>query len=220
MFGKIFSNLVDFLFPKEVEALELEALSPADLLEKLTPAKELDQNTQAIWNYADERVRTLIWEIKYRRNERVISSVSQVLFDVLVSELAERALFDNFKQPLLIPIPTSDKRRRERGYNQTELLCEALKKLDTGNILEYSPSILKKVVHTESQTLTENKKERIRNMENTMKAVEGVRGRPACAGRNVVLIDDVTTTGATIGDARRALRESGAKKILCLTIAH
>ncbi len=214
MFGKIFSNLVDFLFPKEVEALELEALSPADLLEKLTPAKVLDENTVAMWNYADERVRTLIWEIKYRRNEKIIDSVSKVIFDVLTSELAERALFDNFKQPLLIPIPTSDKRRRERGYNQTELLCEALKKLDTGNSLEYSPNILKKVTHTESQTLTENKKERIRNIENTMKAGEGVRGR------NVVLIDDVTTTGATISDARRALRESGAKKIICFTLAH
>lgn len=214
MFGKIFSNLVDFLFPKEVETLEIEALSPADLLEKLTPAKELDENTQAIWNYVDERVRTLIWEIKYRRNEKIIESVTKVLFDILMSELAERALFDNFVNPMLIPIPTSDKRRRERGYNQTELLCEALKELDTENVLEYSPNILKKVVHTESQTLTENKKQRIINMENTMQASEGARGR------NVVLLDDVTTTGATIGDARRALRESGAKKIICLTLAH
>lgn len=214
MFGKFFSIFFDFLYPKDPITLDLEAMGVDELMAKLTPAKEVDGDIISIWNYADPKVRTLIWELKYRKNERLLTSVAQIVFDILKTELLDRALFDNFKDPLLVPIPMSDKRRLERGYNQTEVLCQAVKKLDTENLFTYSPSVLKKLKHTESQTKTINKKQRTINVQESMEASEGVRNR------NVILIDDVTTTGATLGDARRALRSAGAKKIFCLTLAH
>jgi ComF family protein len=216
MFRALLSSLFDFLYPKDQDVLKLESLEPEDLLTKLTPAKGLSNDTYAIWNYADEKVRLIIWEIKYRRNEKLIENVTQVLYDIVTTEILEREVTENFINPLLIPIPISKRRKLERGYNQTELLCKALRKLDTENLSEYLPTALQRVVHTESQTHTKNKKERIDNMSNTME----VRDSKLVKDRNVILIDDVTTTGATLGDARRALRESGAKKIICFALAH
>ncbi len=216
MFRALISNLFDFLYPKDQDVLALEGLKSEDLLTKLTPAKSLSDDTIALWNYADEKVRTIIWEIKYRRNERLVENVAEVLYDTVSSEVLERAVTENFVDPLLVPIPISTRRRLERGYNQTEMLCKALKKLDTENLLEYSPSALKRVVHTESQTHTKNKKERISNIQGSMK----VEDPELVRDRNIILIDDVTTTGATLSDARRALRESGAKRVICFTLAH
>lgn len=216
MFRAFISSLFDFLYPKDSRVIALESLKPEYLLVKLTPAKGLSNDTIAIWNYADENVRTIIWEIKYRRNEKIIENVAQVLYDTVSTEILERVVTENFVNPLLIPVPISKRRRLERGYNQTELLCKAMKKLDTENLFEYSPTSLRRVVHTESQTHTKNRKERIANMSNTVE----VKDLELVKDRNTILIDDVTTTGATLGDARRALRESGAKKIICFTLAH
>ncbi|MBX4198972.1 hypothetical protein KW800_01700 [Candidatus Parcubacteria bacterium] len=214
-----FEGFVDFLFPKALGVLELETLSPGELVTRLSAPHSLGDvgpDTIAIFSYTDPRVRDLVWELKYRKNVKIASTLATIVYDVLCHELAERALFDNFIEPLLVPMPMSDKRRSERGWNQTEVLCEEIKKLDVENLFEYSPNILSKHSHTESQTKTVNKKLRLRNLENSMT----VAGPEFVRGKNIILLDDVTTTGATFAEARRALRSADACKILCLAIAH
>ncbi len=212
----IFSSFVDFLFPKAPDILKLESLTPSELLSKLTPAKDLGSEILAIFNYADPNVRTLVWELKYKKNLRIAQSLAVILSDVIKTEMVDRALFDNFAHPILIPIPISNERRLERGYNQTEIICEEIKKLDAENFFDYVQNILAKIKHTNSQTLIKNKKERVDNVKNSIKAVSP----ELVKDRNIILFDDVTTTGATFSDARRTLMESGAKKILCIAIAH
>lgn len=216
MLKAYFTGLIDFLFPKTEGVRELEALTPGELARLLPPPYSLaglGEDTLALFSYPDDRVRALVWELKYRGNLKLAESLAVLVYDALSQELADRMLFDNFTRPLLIPMPMSRDRKRDRGWNQTEVLGEAIVKLDDGKIFEYSPNALIKAKHTESQTLTENKKRRLRNVEGSMKA-KGV------SGRNVVLLDDVTTTGATFRESKRALRESGALKILCVALAH
>jgi ComF family protein len=209
-----FLSFLDFLYPKSPKVRELEALSPYELLQRLPPAHDLGESTIALFSYVDEEVRELIWELKYRNNSVIARTLAALLWDVLQTELAERALSENFAHPLLVPVPMSKKRRLMRGWNQTEALCWELKRLDTENILEYRPDILTKARHTESQTLTANKKERLHNLEGTMEVVGDVKGR--C----IVVVDDVTTTGATFAEARRELRRGGARKVFCIALAH
>ncbi len=213
MLSAVLRGFVDFLYPKSAEVYALESLTPSELLTKLPPAKDLGDEVIALWSYPDSRVRELIWELKYRKNEVVTTSLAGIVYDVLKSEVAERALFENFANPMLIPMPISSKRRRERGWNQTEVLAEKVMELDREKLFEYEPHALERS-HTESQTLTENKKERLRNVEGSMKTARDV------GGRNVILLDDVTTTGATFKEAKRTLRVSGARRVLCIALAH
>jgi len=204
-------NFVNFLFPKKNSVLELESLSKSALLETLPHADVLkDANTYALFDYKHPLVKEVVWQVKYSGNARLAEKLGEILFETISRECRETS------PTLLIPIPISDKRRFERGWNQSELLCEKIKLFDKENIFNYLPRELAKVVHTESQTKTSSKSERIKNLNNSMK----VLSTGIVRDRNVVLIDDVITTGSTFHEAKRALREAGAKKIICVAIAH
>lgn len=220
-FRILLHTFLDFLFPKSSKVLLLEALTPGEILKILPPAKETgSENILALFDYTDPLTRELIWELKYKGSKVVAEKLGGILYDVLLTEVSERALFEGFRSPCLIPMPISDKRRNERGYNQTELLCIEIKKKDiqnkTESLLEYLPGHLVKHHHTESQTSTSTRKERLENLKDSMH----VEGSEAVKSRNVILIDDVTTTGATFIEAKRALKAVGVKSVLCVALAH
>lgn len=210
----------DFLFPKDGKVLELESLSPGKLLDILLPAEKApDGEFIALFEYDFPLAKEMIWELKYSGNRRIAEKLGEILYDALVQETSERSLEESAwlnRRPLLVPIPISERRRFERGWNQAELLCEAIKKSDVGEHFKYIPRQLVKNRHTESQTKTSSKRERLENLKDSMR----VQNMESVSGRCVIIIDDVTTTGATFNEARRALRAAGAKKILCVAVAH
>ncbi|MFZ2484506.1 MAG: hypothetical protein WAX80_02345 [Minisyncoccia bacterium] len=210
----LFAN---FLFPRSSKVLALEELTAGTLLETLPQAEPLkDKNTIALFNYGHPLVKEIVWELKYHGNTKIASKLGEILYDVINQELTDRALFEKWSRPILVPIPISDKRRFERGWNQSELLAQAVKLCDTEKIFKYLPRQLAKLHHTESQTKTSSRSERLRNLTNSMKVLNQTR----VAGECVIVLDDVTTTGSTFAEARRALQEAGAKKILCIAVAH
>ncbi|MEX2013970.1 MAG: hypothetical protein WD896_01290 [Parcubacteria group bacterium] len=208
---------IDFLFPKTRKVLELEALSTGTLLEILPPAQDLkDGNVIALFDYAHPLVKELIWELKYSGNPHIAEKLGEIAFDHLRQELEDRHFFGKWGRPIIIPIPMSGKRQSERGWNQSELLAEEIVKRDSEKIFKYMPRQLIKVRHTESQTKTASRNERLQNLTDSMK----IANDQSVKGRSVILLDDVTTTGATFAEARRALGAAGAPKILCLALAH
>ena len=206
---------------KRLTVVELEALSVEKMLTTLPQAKTLkDVNTVALFDYSHPLTKEIIWEVKYKGNDVLADKIGAILYDTARQELEDLSLFDakwKSSEPiLLIPAPASDKRRQERGWNQAELLAEKIKMRDTQNLFKYLPKQLVKVIHTESQTKTGSRRDRLKNIKNSMK----VLGIPTVEGKCVVLIDDVVTTGATFKEASRALKEAGVKKILCIAVAH
>ena len=206
----------EFLFPKSENVLELEALSSEKVLALLPRAGNISKNTLALFDYSHPLVKEMIWELKYNGNRNIADKFGEILYDTIVSELEERSPFETWGRAVVIPIPVSDKRRFERGWNQSELLLNAVEKRDASNIFKYLPRHLVKVRHTESQTKTSNKQERERNLKDSMKMLTDSKVRGQC----IILIDDVTTTGSTFAEAQRALKDAGAKKILSIAIAH
>ncbi len=158
--------------------------------------------------YHDPRVTAIVWELKYFAHKQAAALAGELLSDVLKGVAAE-----SLGVPLLIPIPMHAGRRRIRGYNQTELLCEAVLQHLPG-FYEYKPQALSRVKATPQQQGL-HKHERERNLTHSMKA------RPEVVrGQTCVVVDDVSTTGSTFDEATRALQAAGASQVICVALAY
>ncbi len=192
------------------------------IVAKLTLDELVSLQTAHGLPYQDERVRALVWELKYYGHTRAAALAGQLLAEELLALASEE-----LGRPLLVPIPMHKTRRRERGHNQTELLCEAaleaLGKQAGKNslgaaedffdgVFDYKPTALIRIKNTPHQQGLERKK-RLTNMQGSMLAHNSV------AGRVCVVVDDVTTTGATLNEAKRALKEAGALRVHTVALA-
>lgn len=212
----LLKSFSEFIFPSSSVVLALLKLGPDQLLSTL-PRSTLDQGSRlALFSYQDPLVKEVIWQIKYKGNLTLAKSVATLLYDVIMDELQERNTFEKHHNVMLLSMPISNERRMMRGWNQAEILAEAIASLDTAGRMKYEPKLLVKVRHTESQTKTTAKRERLANIENSMQ----VPDYNVVEGQFVVLIDDVTTTGATFKEASRALKEAGVRQVLCIAVAH
>ncbi|OHA20757.1 MAG: hypothetical protein A2849_02415 [Candidatus Taylorbacteria bacterium RIFCSPHIGHO2_01_FULL_51_15] len=210
-----FEFLLNLLFPQKPLVRELLAMDAGEFLSRAEKARGYaGKNIISLFDYHDPLVREAIWEMKYKGRRKVVRLLGEILYDELLAFLEEYAPLTNFTKPLLIPIPLSKQRERDRGFNQCELLCDTLMKLDEGRNFTLSLT-LTKVKDTQSQTKTDSKAERLKNLEGCFSADAN-----AVMGRNIILIDDVATTGATLDEARRTLKAAGARKVIAFTIAH
>lgn len=112
---------------------------------------------------------------------------------------------------LIIPVPLHIKRLRQRGFNQSLILARAIAKKWQ---IPVNFSLLKRHKFTETQTGL-HKAERNKNIKGAFE----VGDKKIIAGKNVILVDDVYTTGATINECARILTKAGAKKVAVLTLA-
>lgn len=113
------------------------------------------------------------------------------------------------KMDIIVPVPLSVKSMRKRGYNQTELIAETVSaKLDIPVCCA-----VRKIRETEEQKTLDSD----RRMSNLKNAFE-VCSPETIKGKNILLIDDVCTTGSTFSEITFVLKESGAGNILCASV--
>ncbi len=163
--------------------------------------------------YADP-LRSLILLLKYRRFERLARPLAGALAAVWVATPEFREL----ESPLLVPVPLHHSRERQRGFNQAAHLARDLKR----RLGRMSPKLkadfdargLVRIRATPPQSGL-NFRERKENVRGVFRAKRAGRLR----GRNVVLIDDVMTTGATLSACAEAAAEAGAARIFALAVA-
>jgi competence protein ComFC len=188
-----------------------------DCLGTFTPAeRETAKWIFPLYDYRNPLIKKSIWLLKYKGKKRIAGVFAEVLYEGILEELSDLILLENFRKPLLIPIPLSSKRKRERGFNQTELICQEIKKLDTENILILEKNVLIKPKDGEHQARIENRAKRLKNIIGSF----SIKNIDKIKNRNIILIDDVTTTGATLSEAYKILKQNGAKKIIAFAIAH
>jgi predicted amidophosphoribosyltransferase len=181
--------------------------------------------------YADKRVRALVWEVKYYKDSRAAQLAGEYLAQLLLAEAS-----DVVGTPLLIPMPMHPKRRRERGHNQTEVLCEAALGSSKTRIKKvlgpppasepeglpdffyagfaYAPDILQRTRHTRPQQGLE-RHNRLQNLKDSMQVADPAKVK----GRVCIVVDDVSTTGASFAEAKRALKAAGAAEVRCIALA-
>ncbi|MBL7045314.1 MAG: ComF family protein [Parcubacteria group bacterium] len=212
--NKALGTIFDFLFPKSELDLQIEKETPQTLAGKLLQGRETENRSiYALFDYRDEVIRHMIWALKYRRNREVAKTFAVLLSDFLVEEFSDLSVYSDFNKPILIPVPLFKKRFRERGFNQSELLAKELVKIN--DFCTLNTKILKKIKNTPHQTNLHRHK-RLKNVIDSF----GVTNPEIIKNRNIVVLDDVTTTGATLNEAKKILLKSGAKKVICVAVAH
>ncbi len=154
------------------------------------------------WEFSPN-IQTAIHLLKYQ-NYKILS-------DRIGSFMADSLNKQNMPmdKTILIPVPLHKTRTRERGYNQSTLLCSVIAS-ETG--FNYNDKILKRVRYTQSQTNL-NAIERAKNVENAFKVIypEQIKNRL------VILVDDVITTGSTMNACAKELMMNGAIDVLLLS---
>lgn len=211
----IIVSIIDFFLPERRDYSLIKTLNDdtALCLPKAPNVEGLDW-AHPLFHYKNDRVRAIIWELKYRGVTLPLGFLGKMLYEEIISCVSEITLFDNDAEFILLPIPITIERRRERGFNQSEYIAKAILENDLDHILLYAPQWFQKIKETPKQSLSETKIERQENLKNCFEA------DPRLHGKYMILIDDVVTTGSTLLEARGTLIQSGAKGVIAFTVAH
>lgn len=214
--------VLEMVFPRSGIARDLEKMGADEALARLHLCGVIESGVVggvgeifAVFQYRNALVRRMIWELKYRGNKKVARLCAGVL---------SRVIFENFPYtfsspmcaPILIPIPLTRARRRERGFNQNELVIEEIMKINTEKSFSFSFDALVKIRGTAPQSSIKNRAERLKNLNGCF----AVTRSELVTGKNIILIDDVVTTGSTLTEARNALIVAGALSVQAIAIAH
>ncbi len=148
--------------------------------------------------------RAAIHALKYESEKRLVEPLGELM--------AERWRRAGIGGDVLVPVPVHVARRRERGFDQAELLARAV-----GRQLRIRTEY---ALQRAARTAAMHKLDRGARQSNVRNAFGvPVRHRPVVNGRWVVLVDDVVTTGATLSGCAAALYEAGAYAVSALTLA-
>jgi ComF family protein len=159
----------------------------------------------------DGGLREMIHLLKYERVRPAANVLGRMLAEV-VSDLAEAF---GAEGPVVMPVPLHATKLRRRGFNQSELIARAMLKLKPAALnFKLNTTALVRHRATESQTgLTPP--QRRENMRGAFQVGRSDQIR----GRDILLIDDVFTTGTTVSECARVLRRAGACRVFVATVA-
>ncbi len=150
----------------------------------------------------DYPISKLIKDAKYNRAIYVI--------DYFAKELSSVYFQNYFNADYLVYIPMTKKSQEKRGYNQSKILAEKLSERIDVPILE----CLKKVKDTQRQA-TLGRADRLKNLDAAFKVVD----KKSVAQKSILIVDDVSTTGATAQAIASRLKKAGAKLVNLITVA-
>lgn len=155
-------------------------------------------------------VKKLIYQLKYRP---YLSKLDKTIGELMIEGLSENESFYNFIQqfyPVVIPIPLSKSRFRERGYNHAELLASHVAQYFK---LKMDRDILIRTKNTKPQYKLK-KEQRLENIRDAFEIRDN-----SDVPKSAILVDDIATSFATLKEAAKVLKHTGAKKVLGVTFA-
>jgi len=159
----------------------------------------------------DKTLMEVIHSFKYKEKLQLARPLEELLFSVFVTHWN----IDDFD--LVVPVPLHLKRFRSRGFNQAYLIIkdwpEIAGKLRSGNFA-IGKDALSRIAWTQPQTGL-GRKQRMENIRGAFSVCDESK----VAGKRILLVDDVYTTGATVDECAKAILEGGAASVDVLTLA-
>jgi ComF family protein len=162
----------------------------------------------AAYGAYDDELRELIHLLKYERVESAAKALGGMLAEA-IQKLGSMA-----DGVLVVPVPLYRSKRRERGFNQAELIARTAVKRNAMSGLKLATDVLARTRPTVSQ-IGLTRPQRVENMRGAFRVVHPNK----VVGSSVILVDDVLTTGTTASECARVLRKAGAEKIWVATVA-
>jgi len=160
--------------------------------------------------YADMVLRSLLHQYKYGRVQEAGELMTDFFLRVVSRQIT--AILSGLEEPIVVPVPMSPINLAQRGFNQTEIFARAL----AGDFeLELDKKTLQRRFAWRPQAHLSEPQKRIKNVSGAFFVRSG---DVSLVDREVILVDDVFTTGATIIECVRVLRSSGVKKIVIVTV--
>jgi len=151
--------------------------------------------------------RALLVELKYHGGRHVLEDIEEIF-------RRSPAVIEHVQDAMLVPVPLHPRKHRERGFNQSALLAEALARAAGGGTAPVG--LLVRRADTPTQTAFD-RRSRMDNLKNAFALSPGARLDPR---RRYVLVDDVFTTGSTLNGCARLLRRHGGVNLGVVVFAH
>ena len=206
---KLLRAILDLLFPpRDTEALVNEATSES--LGALARVRTHEDRTVSLLPYRAPLVKACVTEAKFRDSENAQKLLAAILAEHLWSFVEDLQSYER-RTVVLVPVPLSEARRKERGYNQTERIGRrALAGLADVTL---DTRILTRTRDTLPQTSLGGRARR-ENLKGAFSAMH------PDASHTYIVFDDVRTTGTTLTEAMRALGNAGATRVYGISLAH
>lgn len=211
--------ILELLFPRTCIGCSRSGAVICAICERsiISKPETLDGGFAALFEYRNPLVKKGIWRLKFHADRALGAYFGVALYREFFREIL--TLPDHARTPItLIPIPLSKKRKFGRPYNHAEVIARTIADYAREDRLPIilRTDILKKIRDTRSQVETLGREERLKNLEGAFAASIPKE----LLATTFILIDDVFTTGATMREAKRALLDAGANKVLGITVAH
>ena len=156
-------------------------------------------------NYDNPVIQSLIRYFKYKSFQNIAPILGGLMCDYL--KLTNLKL----KNYIVVPVPLHPRKERKRGFNQAELLAKNVASHFNLSLVNG----LIRIRNNKPQVGLKDNEDRVKNVLNCFQ----IKNPEAVSGKNIILVDDVFTSGATINEAVRILKTAGAKRIIALTVA-
>lgn len=213
---RLWRDVLDLFFPRYCFGCRKEKtrLCPSCLSNLPRSFSSGEDKIFSVFDYNSPIIKQAIWSLKYKRAIDLAETFARALSDTLFEELAEEMVAADMI--VLIPTPLSSARQRTRGYNQAEELAKQMMTINPGQFL-LEKNLVRKTKDTPTQVSLRDRAKRLANLKNAFSLKTPIHYEK---NQIFVIIDDVATTGTTIGEVRRLLEKAGYYRVYGLVLAH
>ena len=224
----MFNALIDFIFPKtsiisderidennsnrylkDEEVLSLSKVTDEDL-DELNNKVTADLSFSFFAFREGDEFSKIVYQLKYGGMKQL---------GIFLGELAVKGLKLKFEKEILnefeliIPVPLYKTKYRERGYNQSDYICTGINRyLD----IKFVPDLVKRLRYTSTQTKL-TREQRIDNMKDAFELNKKYKDQ--IYGKSIIVVDDVVTTGSTMNEVIKVLKDNGCGEVMGCTVA-
>lgn len=201
------ADLIELVYPSIYNRARIDAIPSAP-----TPPFPF---VFSLFDYHTSAGKKLVYFIKKYNDTNLSNILAEKISEYLSEYLSEQQQFAYFNNPLVVVVPLTPHSLKKRGFNQNVKIAQELAQLVSGTFL---PSLIVKTKETQKQALLKHRSDRTKNIHNAFAVPDDKKS--LVSFRDVIIVDDLVTTGATLLEMKRVLEKAGARKVIAITVAH